>query len=810
MGIVYRADRADHAFEKTVAIKLVKRGMDTEEIVHRFEKERRILAGLDHPNIARVLDGGTSEEGLPYLVMEYVDGLPLLDYCDGRRLSTAERLSLFMKVCSAVQFAHRHLVVHRDLKPGNILVDSSGAPRLLDFGIAKILAAGDDLGQTAAGLRPMTPRYSSPEQIRGQPIDTSSDVYSLGVLLYELLTGRTPYPTSGSPVEIERAVCEEEPERPSAIVARAESVVAPTGETRAVSLESLEAVRQGDAKKLRRRLAGDVDTIVLLALQKDPRRRYASVEQLSEDIRRHLSGLPIRARADTIFYRGGKFVRRHVVGVAVALAFVLLTGAYAATMALQQGRIRRERMTAEQTSAFLLSLFRGSDPTETRGSNVSLRDLLDRGRKRIERDLAGQPDVQATLMDTVGGVYRELGLFEEAAVMFDAAHRARKTIYGEESLPVAESLLHEGELRIATGEFAQAEDLLRRSLALKRRFAGNRSLEVAQVLETLGRVLHRRGQDRAAEPMFRAAVSIQTELDGPRSLALAHSWHSLGATLASLAEYDEAERALGRAMTIGKSSNDPDNPWLTAIRNDLGIVYMAKGRFREAADLYREAAENRRRIVGEDHPSYAAVLANLAAALDLDGSTEEAEALSRKALGIVRRALGDKHPTIGYAWNNLATVLRSKGDADGAESAARQALQTLKAHLPEGHLMTSAPLLTIGWARTANGAAAEGEPFLRQALAIRTANLKAGDWRIAEASAYLGSCLLAQRRFDEASGFLTRSYTVQSAQLAPGNRQTVRTLRELVELYGAWGNVDRARLYRVELDRALASSDQEF
>jgi serine/threonine protein kinase/tetratricopeptide (TPR) repeat protein len=807
MGIVYRASRSDRTFEKTVAIKLVKRGMDTEEIVRRFEKERRILAGLDHPNIARVLDGGTTEDGLPYLVMEYVDGLPILEFCDARRLSTADRLRLFLEVCSAVQFAHRHLVVHRDLKPSNILVDAASRPRLLDFGIAKILAPDDASGQTATGVRPMTPRYSSPEQIRGEPIHTSSDVYSLGVLLYELLSGRSPYRTSGSASDMERAVCEEEPERPSAAVARPEPATTPEGETPHLSLASLEYAREGDARKLRRRLAGDLDTIVLLSLQKDPRRRYASVEQLAEDIRRHLSGLPIRARSDTLLYRSGKFVRRHAIAVGAAAVFVILAAGATVTMAIQRQRIDRERLRAEQTSAFVLGLFKGADPTASRGATLTARELLDRGRARILRDLSNQPEVQAALMDNIGGVYRELGLFDQARQMIEGAYSSRLRIFGETSLAVAESRLHMGELEIAMGRFADAEVSLRESLALRRRLLGNQSLGVAEVLETLGRVLHRRGQDQAAEPMFRSALSIQTSLVGERGLAVANSWHSLGATLASLGDYDEAEAALRKALDIGHGSDDPDNPSITSFRNDLGIVLMAKGKFKDATALYREASESRRRIVGDEHVTYAAVLANLAAALDLDGYTEEAEVLSRKALGIARRSLGDDHPTIGFAWNNLATILRTKGDRAGAQDAASRALTSFKANLPPGHMTLSGPLITLGWARTDAGRPQEGEPLLRQAVEIRTKALKPGDWRIAEAESYLGSCLAAQRRFEEAAALLRQSFDIQGPKLGAGNRQTIRSLRELVAVYEAWGNPDRARFYRTELEAARKTGE---
>jgi serine/threonine protein kinase/Flp pilus assembly protein TadD len=805
MGVVYAAARSDEAFQKKVAVKLVKRGMDTEEIVRRFENERRILAGLDHPNIARILDGGTTEEGLPYFVMEYVEGLPILEFCDSRELSTNERLKLFGSVCSAVAFAHQNLVVHRDLKPSNILVDSTGVVRLLDFGIAKLLARAEETTKTTTGLRPMTPWYSSPEQIRGESISTASDVYSLGVLLYELLAGRPPYRiASRAPSEVERAVCEEEPERPSAAVGRREQILRPERSPLGVDADSLSVTRDEDPKRLRRRLAGDLDNIVLLALRKDPRRRYASVEQLSEDIRRHLSGLPIRARKDTFLYRGGKFLRRHAFGVAAAVAFALLAVGATAVLAIQRSRIERERLKAAQVSEFLTDLFKGSDPRVARGASLTVREMLDRGGERIQRDLAGQPEVQAMLLDTIGRIYSELGLLEPANTMIENAYRTRRRLFGDKSLPVAESLQSLGELAVARGEFAKAEARLREALSLRRQFLGEKHLAVAETLRSLGKLLRRTGDDAAAERVLRRALSIQTSLVGEKGLVVADTWNSLGVTLGSRGQYGEAEQALRKAIEITRST-DRDHPNVTKYLNNLGLVLIAKGSFHEATLLYRESSERHRRLVGDNHPYYAAGLANLSAALDLDGRTEEAEELARKSLAIGRRAVGDDHPDLALGWDNLATILRGKGDADGAQEAAQQALRIIRAKLPDHHPQLAAPLLNLGWALNVKKQPAEAEPLLRKALEILSGHLKPGDWRIAEAESLLGACLSSQGHFDEASSLLTKSYGVQKVTLGAQHRQTVETLQQLVSLYDAWRNPERARFYRRELESARSA-----
>jgi len=809
MAVVYLAVRADETFDKKVAVKLVKRGTDTEEVVRRFENERRILAGLDHPNIARILDGGTSDEGLPYFVMEYVDGLPLLEYCDSHRLSVNERLRLFVSICSAVAFAHQNLVVHRDLKPSNILVDPAGAPRLLDFGIAKLLSASEFATKTLTSLRPMTPWYCSPEQIRGETVNTASDVYSLGVLLYELLTGRMPYRiTSRAAHDVERAVCEEEPERPSVAVARrGDEIQTADGELLPVMPESVSASREGDPKKLRRRLAGDLDTIALRALQKEPRRRYGSVEQLSDDISRHLSGLPIRARKDTVLYRGGKFIRRHAFGAAAVALFVLLAIGATAVMAVQRARIQRERLKAEQVSALLTSLFKASDPRDARGNNLTVREMLDKGGQRIQRELAGQPEVQATLMNTIGDVYMELGLYDQARRMIADAYKTRLRLFGEKDLRVAESLQSLGELSNNTGKYAEGENQLREALSLRRRFLGEKNAPVAETLLALGAVLHHKGDDRGSEAVLRKALSVRSELFGDRDLAVANVWHALAATLASLGESDEAEKALQKALAIARNSSDPDNPGVAAYRNDLGIIIMAKGKFREAAGLYRESLESRRRLVGEDHPSVAALMANLAAALDLDGQSEEAEGLSRKAMAIAQRTLGNDHPNMGFAWNNLATILRRKGDAAGAESAARESLRIMRANLPERHLIVSGPLLNLGWSRNARGHPGEAEPLLRQALEIRKSNLKEGDWRISEVESLLGACLASQGHFEDAEPLLTQGYVSMRDRIGPEGKMTKESLERLVALYEQWRKPERAQFYRAELYRNSRITD---
>src|SRR5262245_8366923 len=399
MGVVYLAERVEGGFEQRAAIKLVKRGMDTDAILRRFLRERQILAGLEHASVARLLDGGVTDDGHPYFAMEYVDGEPLTVYCENRQLGIEARLRLFEEACRAVQHAHGKLVVHRDLKPSNMLVTGEGRLKLLDFEIAKLLTEDDDataITLTQVGTRVLTPDYAAPEQVRGEPVTTATDVYALGVVLYELLAGRLPHGGERRSLgEMARAICEEEPRAPSMAA----------------------AAQPRRARELR----GDLDTVVLKALSKEPSRRYASAEALAEDIRRFLSGHPVRARRDTVGYVVTKFVRRHKVGVAAATVAVLSlllglagTAWQAAVAARERDRARLEAERAEKVKEFLVGLFKASDPAESTGEAITARELMDRGAERIEKELAGHPSLQAELFEIVAGISHELGRYEQA------------------------------------------------------------------------------------------------------------------------------------------------------------------------------------------------------------------------------------------------------------------------------------------------------------------------------------------------------------------------------------------------------------
>ncbi len=418
MGSVFLAERVEGEFEQKVAIKLIKHGMDSKEILKRFQSERQIMARLEHPNIARLLDGGVTPDGLSYFAMEYVDGKPIDQYCDHNKLSVKKRLELFQIICSSVQNAHRNLIVHRDLKPSNILVKKDGTIKLLDFGIAKVLTPETNGGQpkfltlTQTGAQIMTPEYAAPEQVKGEPVTTATDVYALGVILYELLTGQRPYRLQGrSPAEIERAITTSDPDKPSTVVKRKDQASETTP-------EKISELRGTEPSQLKRQLSGDLDNICLMALRKEPERRYSSPERFLDDVKRYLEGLPVIARKDTAGYRTQKFIRRHKTGLVAAVGVVIMIAIvvsfYTVQLKQERDRARLEATKARRVSDFLVDLFRVSDPSESKGKTVTARELLDSGAVRIKEDLIEQPEIQATMMNVMGEVYTSLGLYGDA------------------------------------------------------------------------------------------------------------------------------------------------------------------------------------------------------------------------------------------------------------------------------------------------------------------------------------------------------------------------------------------------------------
>lgn len=683
MGTVYRAVRVDGEYRQEVAIKIIREGLARGDARRRFLQERQILARLDHPAVARLLDGGTTPDGHPYLVMEHVRGSRIDVYCDRHRLSVRERLELFREVCDAVHDAHGNLVVHRDLKPSNILVTEGGRPKLLDFGISKLLDDDADCGmaaETTLGQRMLTPEYASPEQLRDQPITTAVDVYALGLLLHRLLTGTGPYPvTPSSGAELRRAICEVEAERPSTAVrklARADRDASGEDPDRNDRASAVAAARGTTPTRLEKRLAGDLDHIVAKALRKEPRERYRSVERLAADVTRHLDGLPVEARRGDFRYRAGRFLRRHRTVAAATVAAVLALALGLVGQAREARRANQEALVSAQVVTFLTDLFDASDPMETLDT-TTVGDLLHRAVERIGGELEGQPEVQARLMATLGRVYHNRGLFEEG-------------------LPLVRRVL---ELRQATLPAGHPE-------------IASAHLDLADDLRVLGRV-------DEAMPHYQQALELRRHHFGETSLETAQVLNNMALGLIRKAELERAEELLEKVLEIRRRELGTDYLVAQTLHN-LALIASRQRDDRRVQDLSREALAIKDEVLPAGHPSKGRTLALLAGALRELGDYPEAEKDLRQALDIFRPAWGDTHLDVLAAEGDLAELRHLQGDVGAAEAEQRRVLAAKRRYLGAEHVEVATTLAALAGQLQDQNRPDEVVPLLEEALAIRT------------------------------------------------------------------------------------------
>ena len=725
MGNVYLGERADEEFEQRVAIKLLGQALVGPQAVGRFLRERQILANLSHPNISQLLDGGATEEGLPYLVMELVEGQPIDTYCDDNRLSIDARLGLFRQVCDAVDHAHRNLIVHRDIKPTNILVTREGVPKLLDFGIAKLLddsTAESGPALTRQAMRIMTPEYASPEQVRGEPITVTTDVYALGVLLYELLSGRHPTPLGGlNGLELERAICETEPTKPSASTRHERD-----GEEIPLTPDALAAQRSATPQQLRTTLAGDLDNIVLKAMRKEPGRRYASAQKFADDIERYLASLPVLAHPASWRYRAGKFVRRNRLAVfgsaAMALILAAVISFYTMRVTSERDRAQLEAAKAEQVSRFLLELFETADPSASLGEAVTARSLLDQGRFRV-RDLDSQPAVQAAMKDVMGAAYRGLGLYDQSRPLLDDAYTTRRRLYGPSDPETLRSLNARGMLQIDMGEYEEALALYEAGLATARREFGEQHTTTAVMLRQVGVSMQQLARYEEAESYYRQALAVQSALvPGPDELK-AGILEDLGRLLDDAGRSDEAIPMLREAIAMFQTVKGENHPAYLIAADNLGWALLSVGDFDGAESVFRDVLAERRRMFGEAHPeTYGATAALGTVAFDR-GDFAAAEPLYRESLEGFRNVLGEGHPEVAIGANNLATTLESLARHDEAGRYYRMALRMNQSARGPLHPETATSLSNFGVFLMRNGQYDEAGEHILGALDARRETL---------------------------------------------------------------------------------------
>jgi serine/threonine protein kinase/tetratricopeptide (TPR) repeat protein len=784
MGSVYLAEREGAGFTQRVALKLLRAGMllsarVAPQLEERFNRERHILARLEHSGIARLIDGGYTPAGQPYLAMEFVEGIPLTEYAHEHGLGIRARVELFIAVCEAVQYAHQRLVIHRDLKPSNILVDETGRPKLLDFGIATF-AETEDAVAAQTGSRTglwFTPNYASPEQVRRERVTTLSDLYSLGVVLYELLADVRPYEAGSlSPGGLEEIVCRRIPERPSA---------------------------QAATPRLARLLRGDLDTIVLKALAKEPERRYGSVRELADDLHRHLRREPVQARPDSFSYRLSTFLRRNRTAVAAAVFVLVALSAGLVTTTWQARNAERARAVAEdargqaeEVADFLIGIFEENDPQQAPVDPALATAILERGVARAD-ELAEQPAVRARLLDALGMVFLNLGRYDEA------------------------------------------HQLVSQGLAIRMGTLGNAHPDVAESLRHLGRVMRARGQYAAAETVYRQALDIQRRVLDPDAAATAQTLSDIAFLLPYLGRAAEAESAYREVLAMRRRSLDPDDPAIGDAVLRVAAILRRQGRNAQAESVGREGIAFRERVLGPDHPDVGAALIAVADYVAEDSTRrDEAERMYRQGLDIQHRALGNRHLDLQHGMGSLADLLAAAGRYDEADSLLHELLDLREQLLGPDHESVGAIKEALGEVRAAQGR-------LDEAIALRTEGLAA--WRRAMGRSHpavassldglarlyvlagndvaaesllvealeirrgangprhplvgillisLGELNTRRAHYEEAERQLVEAREILEAQMTPDHPDPRRARAALAALYEAWGKPERAAAIR--------------
>jgi len=741
MGEVFLARRDTEDFDKPVAIKLLRSGMSGEGLMRRFRAERRILASLRHPGVASLYDGGTTDEGLPYLVMEYVDGADLIAYADAEGLDVRQRVRLFLAVADAVAYLHRRFVVHRDLKPSNILVDPDGTPKLLDFGVAKILeddeGAGDSGPLTMPGMGVYTPEYASPEQVLGEPIGAAADVYSLGVLLFELLSGGRPYDLeTRRPAEVERVVCQAPPRTL-------------TGAAREASIGPGRA----------RRLAGDLEVITAKALRKEPERRYRGADELAADLRRYLGGFPVEARGDSLSYRASRFVRRRVVPLALSAVALVALVSFTVKITLQAERIRDERdraalqsQVSAEVSEFLVELFQVADPSAAEGGRAITADmLLARGTSEIESRVASSPRVRAALMGSMGWAWHGLGDDARAAKLLS------------EALALADPDTHEansmrsrlGVVEMRRGRFDEARAHMEAALEGALAMDPTDPVEVAQAQRSLASYDAEVGDvDSAlarAQEAQRLLESVHGGLgdSGTPDRAVAQNTALLAGLLELRGDYDASERTWRTAIDAFERIHDGDHVDTARARFDLSYLLLAVGRFEEAEECVHEAKRIFEAVYGPDHPDLDNVRAQIGAVARARGDLDGAEAAYLDLLERHRAQLGDHYLT-ALDLNDLGGIALDRGDLDLAEERYGEALAMQRRVLPEGHLEIATSLSNLGGLLRKKGDPDGALDALREALRMRADALPEGHPHVLTTQNMIASVLADRGDIEEA------------------------------------------------------------
>ncbi len=787
MGVVYLAERSDLNTE--VAVKVLRDAWLSPARRERFATEQRTLAQLNHPSIARLYDADILDDGTPWFVMEYVDGVPLTHYCRNVGCSVEQRLQLFRSVCEAVQHAHGHAVIHRDLKPSNILVKNDGSVRLLDFGIAKQIESLDlQVDQTMTGLRMMTPAYASPEQVRGDRVGISTDVYSLGVILYELLTGRLPFDLSGlTPAEAATVITEHEPGKLSSVVALNE---------------------ESGALLLSKTAWADLDCLCVSAMHKDPSRRYRSVEALIRDVDHYLNGEPLEARPDAWEYRIGKFVRRNRRAVATTALSVMLIVGLVLFFTLRLAKARDAALTeaarTQRIQQFMTSLFQGGDAAAGPSESLRVITVIDRGVQQA-RTLNHDPKVQAELYQNLGSIYQKLGKFEQADALLRLALDRHKSLFGADSEEVAESLIALGLLRSDQAHLEEAEQLVRDGLAMTRRHVPPNHPALAKANLAFGKVLAQRGfYDRAIDEL-NEAVRLQSA-PGVAPADLATSLSNLADAHYSAGHYDVCRSLYTRVLEMHRQIYDPRHPLIADDLGSLAAVQRDLGYYSQAEELDRQALDIVQSYYGHDHPQTAGRLTALAESLTYQKKYDEAVSVLEQALAIQERVYGPFHPAVAETVNELGNVASMRDKLDEAEARFRRAVVIYRAVYGDHHYLVAIALSNVAGISMDKKDYPHAEELFRDVIRRYSETLPADNVNIGIAHIKLGRTLLRENRYKDAEPETRAGYEILIRQSSSSTSFTRAARKDLTAEYEALNRPQEAARFRAELAQVTANS----
>lgn len=783
MGVVYLAERED--LGSLVAIKILRDAWLSPARRERFATEQRTLAQLNHPSIARLYDADTLTDGTPCFVMEYVEGIPLTEYCAKHKCSIERRLQLFRLVCEAVQYAHQHAVIHRDLKPSNILVKNDGSVRLLDFGIAKQLDSLDaSVDQTMTGMRLMTPAYAAPEQVRGDRVGIHTDVYSLGVILYELLSGRLPFNLSGlTPAEAATIIVSHEPGKPSAIVRQ-----------KTVQADEIAAAVSKSAWS-------DLDVLCLTALHKDPQRRYRSVEAFIRDIDHYLNGEPLEARPDSASYRLRKFVKRNQRVVATAAAVFIAVVALVVFFTVRLTKARNAALAeAERTQRiqhFMLNLFEGGDEAVGPADDMRVVTLVDRGAQEA-RALDAVPAVQAELYQTLGTIYQNLGKFEQAEKLIGSSLERRKALFGQDSAEVAETLVDYALLRDIQAQYDEAEQMAKQGLDMAKRHLPGNHPTVAKATSTYGKIVEDKGDYDKAIPILEEAVRLQSQSEA-QAADQAGSMTELANCHFYAGHYEQSDKLNQQVLAMDRKLYGERHPHVADDLINLGAIQFEQAHYPEAEKYYREGLDILQSFYGKDHAETASAYTMLARALIPQKKLPEATTMLREALGIQERVYGKVHPRVASALNELGRIAQQQGDFKQAESYYTRMADIYREVYKGKHYYIGIALANLGGVYVEEKQYERAEKLFREALQIYSQTLPPDHLNVGITRARLGRALLRQGRYVEAEVESRTGYEILTKQTGPAASWLQNARKDLTEEYDALKQPEKAAKIRAEL-----------